>query len=50
MISLSIVLVLYICEIGKTAKKPRVMSFLPWIGCQTLVSGDDYNKKNRHNF
>ena len=36
-ISLSIVLVLYTYEIGKTVKKPRVMSFLPWIGCQTVV-------------
>ena len=36
-ISLLIVLVLYTHEIGKTAKKPRVMSFLPWIGCQTVV-------------
>ena len=36
-ISLSIVLVLYTHEIGKTARKSRVMSFLPWIGCQTVV-------------
>ena len=36
-ISLSIVLVLFAYEIGKTAKKPRVMSFLPWIGCQIVV-------------
>ena len=28
----------YIYEIGKTAKKTRVMSFLPWIGCQTVAS------------
>ena len=36
-ISLLIVLVFYTYEIGKTAQKPRVMSFLPWIGCQTVV-------------
>ena len=36
-ILLSIVLVLYTYEIGNIAKKPRVMSFLPWIGCQTVV-------------
>ena len=41
-ISLSIVLVLYTYEIGKTSKKPRVMSFLPWIGCQTVVPGDPF--------
>ena len=36
-ISLSMVLVLYTYELGKTAKKPTVMSFSPWIGRQTVV-------------
>ena len=36
-ISLSIVLVLHTYKMGKSAKKPRVMSFSPWIGCQTVV-------------
>ena len=36
-ISLPIDLVLYTDKIDKTAQKPRAMSFLPWIGCQTVV-------------
>ena len=36
-ISLSMVLVLYTHELGKTAKKPTVMSVSPWIGRQTVV-------------
>ena len=48
-ISLSIVLVLYTYKIGKTEKKKqkenkkkknRIMSFLPWFGCQTVVNED----------
>ena len=31
------VLVLYTHELGKTAKKPTVMSISPWIGRQTVV-------------
>ena len=36
-ISLSMVLVLHTLELGKTAKKPTVMSISPWIGRQTVV-------------
>ena len=36
-ISYLIVLVLYTYEHNKTTEKPRVMSFSPWIGCQTHV-------------
>ena len=32
-----IVLVLYTHEHSKTTEKPKVMSFSPWIGCQTHV-------------
>ena len=34
------VLVLYTHDHGKTAKKPTVMSILPWIGRQTVVATD----------
>ena len=37
-ISLSMVLVLYKHELGKTEKKTTVMSISPWIGRQTVVS------------
>ena len=36
-ISYSIVPVLYTYEHSKTTEKPTVMSFSPWIGCQTHV-------------
>ena len=38
-ISYSIVLVLYTDEHSKTTEKPDVLSFSPWIGCQTHVIG-----------
>ena len=38
-ISHSMVFVLYTHELGKTAKKPTVMSISPWIGHQTVVPG-----------
>ena len=38
-ISYSIVLVLYTDEHSKTTEKPGVLSFSPWIGCQTHVLG-----------
>ena len=39
-ISLSMVLVLYTYGLDKTAEKPTVMSFSPWIGRQTVVCSE----------
>ena len=36
-ISFSMVLVLHTLKLGKSAKKPTVMSISPWIGRQTVV-------------
>ena len=49
-ISLSMAPVLYTHELGKTAKKPTVMSISPWIGCQTVVTWNLVGEKNLKSF
>ena len=49
-ISNSIVLVLYTDEHSKTTEKPGVLSFSPWIGCQTHVHVCATRKKNKKIF